>query len=78
MGNLNPCIASIHYDIPLFSGKQHMLSRIAIGDELYPHPEMVEIILRPEPGVEKKVLDLGPLPFVIPRKTSLRFAFVRR
>jgi len=41
------------------SGKQHIRCCVALGDELNPHPKMVETILRPEPGVEKTVLDLG-------------------
>ena len=62
----------------LFSRYQHNRHCIALGDELNPHPEMVEIILRPEPGVEKKVLDVGQSPSVITRQSSLRVFSFRR
>ena len=61
------CFAFIHTDIPLSSAKQHTLHCVVLGDELNPHPAMVEVILRPEPGVEKKVLDVGQSLSVIPR-----------
>ena len=60
----------------LFSRYQHNRHCIALGDELNPHPEMVEIILRPEPGVEKKVLDVGQSPSVIIRQSKLIKSFL--
>jgi len=62
------CLAFICNEIPLFSAKQHHRHCVVLGDQLNPHPTMVEIILQPEPGVEKKVLDVGQSPFVILRK----------
>ncbi len=62
----------------LLSGKQHNRHCVTLGNELTPHPKMVEIILRPEPGVEKKVLDVGQSSSVIPRKASLRVSSFRR
>lgn len=64
------CFAAIHYDSSLFSAKQHNRHCVILGDELNPHPAMVEIILQPEMGVEKKVLDIGQSPSVIPKKKS--------
>ena len=52
-------LAYIHHCTLFFSGKHHMRQCISLGDELYPHPKMVESVLRPEPGVEKKILDIG-------------------
>ena len=43
-----------------FSDKQHIRHCICL-DELYPHPDMVDFILRPELSVQKKVLDIGRL-----------------
>ena len=54
---LGPRFYSLWYSS--FSAKQHVGHCTILGDELYPRPEMVEFILRPEPGVEKKVLDIG-------------------
>ena len=43
---------------PTFSDKQHIRNCFCL-DDLFPHAAMVDFILRPEPGVEKKVLDIG-------------------
>jgi len=45
--------------LSFLSGKQHTRHCATLGDELSPHPKMVEIVLRPEPGVEKIILDIG-------------------
>jgi hypothetical protein len=50
------------------SDKQHISHSVALRGDLYPRPEIVDFILRPEPGVEKKVLDIGQLSAVIPGK----------
>jgi hypothetical protein len=52
----------------MFSDKQHVYQCVGLRGDLYPRPEMVDFILRPEPGVEKKVLDTGQLLAVIPGK----------
>ena len=59
---MNPkpwCLATIHDVTSLFSAKQHTRHCVVLGDELNPHPAMVEIVLQPKTGVEKKVLDIG-------------------
>jgi hypothetical protein len=53
---------------PSHSDKQHIRHCIALGGELYPRPEMVDFILRPETGVEKKILDIGQYLVSVPRK----------
>jgi hypothetical protein len=55
-----------------FSSKQHIRHCVSLGDELCPRPEMVDFILRPEPSVEKKVLDIGQSP-VCSREGLTRF-----
>jgi hypothetical protein len=61
-------LTSVSY-VPLpFSDKQHIRHCIAFGGELYPRPEMIDFILRPEPGVEKRVLDIGKFFVVVLRK----------
>jgi hypothetical protein len=53
---LRPSLLFIH---ALLSAKQHNRLCVVLGDQLNPHPTMVEFILQPEPGVGKKVLDIG-------------------
>ena len=77
---MNPrpwCLTAIHYDTSLFSGKQHARHCVVLGNELNPHPTMVEIVLQPETGVEKKVLDIGQSPSLIPQKITFRFPSFR-
>ena len=62
----NPRALLLFIVILLFSNKQHTRHCATLGDELTPHPAMVEIILQPETGVEKKVLDIGQSLFVVP------------
>ena len=72
---MNPklcCLATIHYDTSFFSAKQHTRHCVVLGDELTPHPVMVEIVLQPETGVEKKVLDIGQSPSVVPQKNLIK------
>jgi len=52
---------------PSLSDKQHIRHCIALGGELYPRPEMVDFILRPEIGVEKQILDVGQYSLSVPR-----------
>ena len=76
---MNPtpwCFVATHYD--LFSAKQHNRHLVVLGDELNPHPAMVEVILQPEMGVEKRVLDIGQSPSVTPQQTLSRFPSFRR
>ena len=68
MGTPNPLPRSYSLWHLFFSNKQHTRHCIAFGDELTPHPAMVEIILQPEIGVKKMVLDIGQSLFVVPPK----------
>lgn len=43
---------------PASSDKQHLMAMLAVGD-IYPCPELISEILKPEPGVQKSILDLG-------------------
>ena len=53
-----------------FSDKQHIRHCICFGGELYPHSDMVDAVLQPEPGAEKKVLDIGASPSCCPAYPS--------
>jgi len=61
-----PFLTSFFPPLPFFSDKQHICFCITLGGELCPRPEMVDVILSPEPGVQKRVLDVGTLPTPIP------------
>ena len=39
--------------------KQHVAVTLGLSNHLYPAPEVVKSILRPEPGNKKRILDLG-------------------
>ncbi|KIM21381.1 hypothetical protein M408DRAFT_333515 [Serendipita vermifera MAFF 305830] len=39
--------------------KQHVAIKLGLSNRLYPAPEVVRAVLKPEPGVTKKILDLG-------------------
>jgi hypothetical protein len=39
--------------------RQHVAFTLGLSNHLYPAPEVVKAILRPEPGNKKRILDLG-------------------
>jgi hypothetical protein len=58
-GYPKPGFSFIFITTHFFSGKMHTRHCVTLGGELTPHPKMVDIVLQPEQGVEKAVLDIG-------------------